>query len=757
MGFAWNNFGILVKENEDDRYLYIYNQNDEFRQISKSKYAPSLPNLRMKINTLIGKPITFRTSQNTANWATSLWFSDIDIDEIGLQNPDNIIPFSQNNYTEGNEPPPISHEDLINKLESFKSRLENELDGKPLPINNDVNSGAVKEKEKNSKNLANEEIDKIQNIDGEAKKYFFNAKSHLDNFENEMALKNLKKSAELGYKVAYSEIANQYCLASDSNPVDGNFRDLLDIEEAIEFAVSGVEVHNDTSQLILFQIYIVAMMDNHLRCNIEEFWYDKIQYLQLMADNDVKLAQAQLAYEYHMGTNVEKDNELAIHWYTLAFAENNSQSFRMDNFIILLLGMKLYSKAKEYLEIAFNNEDRFACVTLGYMSEVGMPEMGINANYNDAAKYYRTGLKRKSIACMFHLGKLFLNGNGVKLDKEKGIKFIRRSAEYGDDEAQMFLGELYEDGFSFYNEEVNQINYLQGGDYEIPYDLAKNFIDQAYFWYEKAANQNNANAAYKMYEHLVEDNYVKDSDYWLRIAASLNHEIAKEILDESDISESYNSDDKSKVIIDNKNIIPFPIRYEGAIRSETFDTLKARINNEIISDTIISEYVPTKVEELKDLISKGENSSIEFKHTFSTCTRTGKKKDKEIRYAALREICGFLNSNDGILFIGVTDDLIIDGIEKDGFKDDKDEYSRTISNLVESSCGALAASFVEISFEILEEKTICIIKCEKSSEPIYLTYKGKEQAFLVRYGSITKEPPPAEMIRWVNTKFVASG
>ena len=40
----------------------------------------------------------------------------------------------------------------------------------------------------------------------------------------------------------------------------------------------------------------------------------------------------------------------------------------------------------------------------------------------------------------------------------------------------MFLGELYEDGFSFYNEEVNQINYLQGGDYEIPYDLAKNFI-----------------------------------------------------------------------------------------------------------------------------------------------------------------------------------------------------------------------------------------------------------------------------------------
>lgn len=127
MGFAWNNFGILDKSKEDDRYLYIYNQNGDWRKISKAKYSKAIPNLKDKIETLKGKPILFRTSQNTATWSTTEWFSDINIDKVGSQEPLKVVPFSNPEFSEGAEPAPTSHEDLlitISELQEANSELQ---------------------------------------------------------------------------------------------------------------------------------------------------------------------------------------------------------------------------------------------------------------------------------------------------------------------------------------------------------------------------------------------------------------------------------------------------------------------------------------------------------------------------------------------------------------------------------------------------------------------------------------------------------
>lgn len=123
MGFAWNNFGILADSNEDDRYLYIYNQNGEWRKISKSKYSPAIPNLKAKIETLKGKPILFRTSQNTATWSTTEWFSDINIDKVGFQEPLKIVPFSKPEFSEGAEPAPTSNKDLLITISELNAEM----------------------------------------------------------------------------------------------------------------------------------------------------------------------------------------------------------------------------------------------------------------------------------------------------------------------------------------------------------------------------------------------------------------------------------------------------------------------------------------------------------------------------------------------------------------------------------------------------------------------------------------------------------
>ncbi len=75
--FVWNHFGILSNSYEEGTYLYIVNQDGEERKISMSAYAETIPNLKEKIESLKEKPVSFRTSQNTAKWPASEWFSDI--------------------------------------------------------------------------------------------------------------------------------------------------------------------------------------------------------------------------------------------------------------------------------------------------------------------------------------------------------------------------------------------------------------------------------------------------------------------------------------------------------------------------------------------------------------------------------------------------------------------------------------------------------------------------------------------------------
>jgi len=126
----------------------------------------------------------------------------------------------------------------------------------------------------------------------------------------------------------------------------------------------------------------------------------------------------------------------------------------------------------------------------------------------------------------------------------------------------------------------------------------------------------------------------------------------------------------------------------------------------------------------------------------------------------LREICGFLNTTDGILLIGVrdkknrTDELeAVSGIERDGFSGDEDKYGRQIHDLVKDALGVAAASLVSITIEEFSDQHICRIECKKSAEPVYCTYKENKGKFFVRYGSSTAEPPANEVVRWIKERF----
>lgn len=196
-----------------------------------------------------------------------------------------------------------------------------------------------------------------------------------------------------------------------------------------------------------------------------------------------------------------------------------------------------------------------------------------------------------------------------------------------------------------------------------------------------------------------------------------------------------------------------------SINSDQYEKLKIR-NDEIKSFQYITEN-RTIHEYRKLCVTHGEeiyfldleeSETVEFKQTFSRDTRTG-QVSKELRRVVIKEICGFLNTNSGDLIIGVKDqNREIVGIESDDFKN-KDKYCLQIMNQIKDLCGATAASLVEIHFLEIAKKTICIIKCKRSNQPIYCKFNGTDPVPFIRYGSSTAQPGYEEWEKFQNEYF----
>jgi hypothetical protein len=77
MGFVINDFGTLKNVTKNDRVVEITNTNNQSLIMSRSKFKESADRVYSIAQSLIGKEVRVQTSQNTANWSASEWFSDI--------------------------------------------------------------------------------------------------------------------------------------------------------------------------------------------------------------------------------------------------------------------------------------------------------------------------------------------------------------------------------------------------------------------------------------------------------------------------------------------------------------------------------------------------------------------------------------------------------------------------------------------------------------------------------------------------------
>ncbi|WP_040858166.1 RNA-binding domain-containing protein [Thiorhodovibrio frisius] len=154
--------------------------------------------------------------------------------------------------------------------------------------------------------------------------------------------------------------------------------------------------------------------------------------------------------------------------------------------------------------------------------------------------------------------------------------------------------------------------------------------------------------------------------------------------------------------------------------------------------------------DIRALISRGESTYVEFKSTMRMNLHTG-KAGKEIELAWLKGVAAFLNTEGGLLLIGVADDGELLGLDADGFAND-DKCQLHFKNLVNSHLGAEYARFIALQLYRIEDKTVAAVECQPADIPTFVHHKGAE-SFLIRNGPSNIELPISKALTYIAGRY----
>jgi prephenate dehydratase len=144
-------------------------------------------------------------------------------------------------------------------------------------------------------------------------------------------------------------------------------------------------------------------------------------------------------------------------------------------------------------------------------------------------------------------------------------------------------------------------------------------------------------------------------------------------------------------------------------------------------------------DEYQALISLGESGQIEFKSTFRLDLKTN-RPNKELVKAVVKTVAAFMNTQGGLLFIGVNDDGDIVGIDKEienQSKSNPDAFGLSLFQSVTDSIGAEYCHYIDLEFVEMPEKSICVARVEPSSEPAWIK-DGETEHFYIRAGNSSR-------------------
>ena len=176
-----------------------------------------------------------------------------------------------------------------------------------------------------------------------------------------------------------------------------------------------------------------------------------------------------------------------------------------------------------------------------------------------------------------------------------------------------------------------------------------------------------------------------------------------------------------------------------------------------LKDHLFDDYI-RRHRRVDELLKLQESKTLEFKSSLRWNLKQDLKDDRTVTHVVLKTIAAFLNTEGGDLLIGVDDDHKVLGIEHDRLETE-DKFMLHLSQVVRNGLGDRAGTCIDPRTQAVEGKTVCLVICQRSPEPVYLRWKGLEKTqagdFYVRSGPGTVRLGGADVEKYVATRFAS--
>ena len=110
-----------------------------------------------------------------------------------------------------------------------------------------------------------------------------------------------------------------------------------------------------------------------------------------------------------------------------------------------------------------------------------------------------------------------------------------------------------------------------------------------------------------------------------------------------------------------------------------------------------------------------------------------------------------MNTEGGILLIGVDDSGDITGIEEDYVtlpKPDRDGFELHLTNLLSSAIGKEQCLNASVSFHEIDGKDVCMVQVDRAPKATYVKESGESKLY-IRTGNQTQPLPVKEAVDYV--------
>lgn len=154
--------------------------------------------------------------------------------------------------------------------------------------------------------------------------------------------------------------------------------------------------------------------------------------------------------------------------------------------------------------------------------------------------------------------------------------------------------------------------------------------------------------------------------------------------------------------------------------------------------------------DIHQLIVSDESKTLEFKQTLSLEIKRN-TKEKYLETACLKTLAGFLNSDGGILLVGVTDDKSPVGIETEVeklHKGSKDKFLLYFKDLIREHIGLDFDPFIDFALVPVDGKTILRVDCKEGANPCFIG-----NTFYVRTNPATDVLEGHKLIQYISIRF----